>query len=152
MANEFLKKKRVPKSKQPFRADIGDPRSVQKPTVPPRPALDSWTKVEKFLSEGYSTLKLEAQLLKEEIEFSSSMVPAQADEEVLTNLQAITAGRLSTVLPMAQPLSVREVARTILKSPQTAQSEIIEDLESVVSWASYQTPPPSVPMPCAPGS
>ncbi|CZR59676.1 uncharacterized protein PAC_09570 [Phialocephala subalpina] len=98
---------------------------------------------EKDLSNGYTILKLEAQMLQVELAavLSHMSTSDSEDQEVLPNLQAISEGRVSSVIPMEQPIAVRERAREIKASPGQAEELVIEDFESIVRWAAIQDPP-----------
>jgi hypothetical protein len=97
---------------------------------------------EKSLEEGYKSLKLQAKLLREEIEAVHALGGISPDnEEIISNLQAISDGRVSTAVSMAQPLPVREIARAIMKTPMRCQELIVEDFEDFARWATYQNPP-----------
>ncbi|KAH0537288.1 hypothetical protein FGG08_005913 [Glutinoglossum americanum] len=97
---------------------------------------------EKILEEGYASLKLEGKLLREEIEAVRVLGRILTeDEETISNLQAISDGRVSTAVPLPQPLSVREVARVVMTMPKRCQELIVEDFETVVRWATCQSPP-----------
>ncbi|KAF8862363.1 hypothetical protein BDZ45DRAFT_799179 [Acephala macrosclerotiorum] len=98
---------------------------------------------EKDLSNGYTILKLEAQLLQVELTavLSHLSTSDSEDQEVLPNLQAISEGRVSSVIAMEQPMAVRERARKIKASPSQAEELIIEDFETIIRWAGVQDPP-----------
>ncbi|KAF4625146.1 hypothetical protein G7Y89_g13023 [Cudoniella acicularis] len=79
---------------------------------------EDWLSAEKRLEEGYQSLKVEARLLREEIEAIHKLGGILAnDEEVLSNLQAISEGRINAAVPIAQPLSARETAKAIMETP-----------------------------------
>lgn len=97
---------------------------------------------QKSLEEGYTLLKLQAKLLREEIEAVCALGEISSDdEEVNSNLQAISDGRVSAVIPTVQILSVREIARDIMALPRRGQELIVEDFEALVRWATCQNPP-----------
>ncbi|KAE8452969.1 hypothetical protein EG329_012156 [Mollisiaceae sp. DMI_Dod_QoI] len=98
---------------------------------------------EKDLSDGYTILKLEAQMLQVELAsvLSHLSTSDHEDDEVLPNLIAMSEGRVSSVISMEQPLAVRERAREIKASPEDAEELIIEDFEAIVRWAGVQDPP-----------
>ncbi|KUJ12162.1 uncharacterized protein LY89DRAFT_688623 [Mollisia scopiformis] len=98
---------------------------------------------EKDLSDGYTILKLEAQMLQVELAavLSHLSTSDSDDQEVLPTLQAISEGRVGSVVPMEQPMSVRSRAREIAESPSEASSLIIEDFEAIIRWAACQDPP-----------
>jgi hypothetical protein len=102
---------------------------------------EDWSSAEKSLEEGYTKLKLEAKLLREEIEavYASGRI-SMDDEKIISDLQAISGGRVSAVVS-PQPLPVREVAKTIMATPARCQELIFEDFEAIVRWATCQTPP-----------
>lgn len=97
---------------------------------------------EKRLEEGYTSLKLQAKLLREEIESIHALGGVSPDdEEVISNLQAISDGAVSKAVSTSQPLSVREIARAIMKTPRKCQELIVEDFEAFLCWATFQNPP-----------
>lgn len=97
---------------------------------------------QKILEEGYTSLKLQAKLLREEIKAVCALGEISSDdEEVISNLQYISDGRVSTAISAVQVLSVREIAREIMKTPKRSQELIFEDFETLVNWASCQNPP-----------
>lgn len=97
---------------------------------------------QKSLEQGYVSLKLQAKLLREEIEAVRALggIPLD-DEEVILNLQAISDGRVSKAISMVQMLSVREIARDIMATPRRCQELIVKDFETLVRWATCQNPP-----------
>src|SRR5438034_1257547 len=102
---------------------------------------EDWSSAEKSLEEGYTKLKLEAKLLREEIEaVCASGRISMDDDKIISDLQAISGGRVSAVVS-PQPLPVREVAKTIMATPTRCQELIFEDFEAIVRWATCQTPP-----------
>ena len=135
LAGQFLKSRRLKKHKKKYPAPQPGSNDVHT-------TQGDWASMEKRLEEGYTSLKLEAKLLREELQaiHSSSRLPVP-DEEMLPNLLAISSGRISAVIPMVQPLAVRETARAIMTTPNRCQELIIEDFEAVVRWAGYQNPP-----------
>lgn len=103
---------------------------------------EDWTAAEKSLEEGYQALMLEATLLREEIEAVQNLGEIEADDqEILSNLKAISDGRVSEAVPMVQPLSARETARQILETPKQCEELLIEDFEAIVRWSLDQVPP-----------
>lgn len=96
---------------------------------------------QKSLEQGYTSLKLQAKLLREEIEAVRALGGISSDDEVILNLQAISDGRVSKAISMAQMLSARKIARNIMVTPNRCQELIVEDFETLVCWATSQTPP-----------
>ena len=96
---------------------------------------------QKSLEQGYTSLKLQAKLLREEIEAVGALGGISSDDEVILNLQAISDGRVSKVISIAQMLSVREIAKDIMATPSRCQELIVEDFETLVRWATFQNPP-----------
>lgn len=98
---------------------------------------------EKSLEIDYTSLKFQAKLLREEVEAVRVLgrIPSEVEEEVMSNLQAISDGHISTAISMAQVLSVREIARAIIATPRSCQELIVEDFETLVRWATCQNPP-----------
>lgn len=117
--------------------------TVQHP-VPGQPERmqEDLSSSQKSLEQGYTSLKLQAKLLREEIEAVRALGGISSDdEEVILNLQAISDGRVSKAISMAQMLSVREIARDIIATPSRCQELIVDDFETLVRWATYQNPP-----------
>jgi hypothetical protein len=102
---------------------------------------EDFSAAEKRLAEGYTSLKLQAKLLQEEIEAVHALGGISPDDEVISNLQAISDGAVSKAVSAAQPFSVRETARAIMKTPGSCQELIIEDFEAFLRWATYKNPP-----------
>lgn len=103
---------------------------------------EDFLSAERSLEEGYTSLKLQAKLLREEIEAVHALGGISPDdEEVVSNLQAISDGSVSTAISIAPTLPVREVARVIMITPRRCQELIVEDFESFVRWATCQNPP-----------
>jgi hypothetical protein len=101
---------------------------------------DDWPSASRLLEEGYSSLRMEATLLLEEIKAITASGPiSQDDQEVLHSLQEITDGHVSNVVSLPKPLSVRELARSIAKA-DGPQDVIFEDLEAMISWLTNQNP------------
>lgn len=136
VAKRYLKGRRDRKPKKP-------------PFASPRPEFEhpirtqeDWSTTEKNLEEGYTSLRSEAKLLRKEIEAVYALGGISLDDEdAIPNLQAISDGRVSTAVSMAQPVSVREIAKSIMKTPSRSQELIIEDFEDFVRWATCQSPP-----------
>jgi hypothetical protein len=104
--------------------------------------MGDYSSDEKRLEEGFKSLLFEAELLREELEAISAFGNITLDDEdIIPNLRAISAGRVSTAIPVAQPFSVRERARMIMATPSLAQELLIEDFDTFVTWAQCQTPP-----------
>lgn len=100
-----------------------------------------WASAEKELEIGYTALKLQAKLLHAEIAGVNGMgFTSPDDEEVLSNLEAISNGNVSMAVSILQPPSVREVARTILKAKNKCQDIMIEDFEAFVQWGKLAHP------------
>jgi hypothetical protein len=100
-----------------------------------------WVPAEKELEEGYTALKLQAKLLRAEIAGVIGLgFTSLDDEEVLSNLEAISKGNVSTAVSIIQPPPVREVAREILKAKNKCQEIMIEDFEAFVQWATLTHP------------
>lgn len=117
--------------------------TVQHP-VPGQPERmqEDLSSSQKSLEQGYTSLKLQAKLLREEIEAVRALGGISSDdEEVILNLQAISDGRVSKAISTAQMLSVREIARDIIATPSRCQELIVDDFETLVRWATYQNPP-----------
>lgn len=94
---------------------------------------------EKSLEIDYTSLKVQAKLLREEVEAVRAFgrIPSEEDdEEVISNLQAISAA-----ISITQVFSVREIARDIIATPGRCQELIVEDFETLVRWAASQNPP-----------
>lgn len=104
---------------------------------------DNSSSLEKNLEEGYTSLKSQAKLLQVEFEamYTIQGLPTLEDEKIISNLKAISDGRISSVVGVVQPLSVREVAREIIAVPDKCQELIFEDFEAIVRWAEHQDPP-----------
>ncbi|KAI9786208.1 MAG: hypothetical protein M1839_007618 [Geoglossum umbratile] len=108
----------------------------------PETTQEDWPSAAKNLKEGYTSLKLEAKLLQEEIEAIRALGRSSTiNEETISNLQAISDGRVSTAVPLVQVSSVREIARAVMETPRRGQELIVEDFETVVHWATCQDPP-----------
>ncbi|KAI9769802.1 MAG: hypothetical protein M1840_003796 [Geoglossum simile] len=108
----------------------------------PLTTQEDWLWAEKKLEEGYTSLKLEAQLLREEIEAVCALGGTPMDdEEAISNLQAIGDGRVSAAVALAPPPSVRELARVIMSTSGKAQELIAEDFEAISRWGASQKPP-----------
>jgi hypothetical protein len=102
---------------------------------------EDFLSVEKSLEEGYTSLKLQAKLLREEIEAVHALGGISPDEEVISNLQAISDGDVNMAISTMQPLPVRERARVIMATPRRCQELIVEDFENFARWATSQNPP-----------
>jgi hypothetical protein len=111
-------------------------------TAPPEFSGD-WSAAEKYLEEGYKSLLLDATLLQEEYDMARPPGRAQTKEfeEAVKNLDALSDGRVSTAVSSNQPLSVREIAREVMKDPSRCQELLHEDFDSIVQWAASQEPP-----------
>lgn len=105
--------------------------------------LTNLSSQEKDLSNGYTSLKLEAQMLQVELAAVLSHLSTSNcdDQEILPTLQAISEGKVGSVVPMEAPISVRERAREIKASPSQVEELIIEDFEAIIRWAGIQDPP-----------
>jgi hypothetical protein len=102
---------------------------------------EDWSSARKILEPGYISLKSESKLLLEEIRAVAATAPiSKDDEEVLQNLEAIAAGRVSAAISLPQPLSIRELARSILSTEERAQELILEDFETLINWIRSQNP------------
>jgi hypothetical protein len=97
---------------------------------------------EKRLEEGYQALMAEAKLLRLEIEAVHKLGGIQVDDDnILTNLNSISEGRVNEAVPMVQPLSARETARLIKETPNQCEELLMEDFETIVRWATEKDPP-----------
>lgn len=122
---------------------------VVSPTQHPEPGhsermQEDFSSPEKSLGIDYTSLKVQAKLLREEVEAVRALgrVPSEEDEEeVISNLQAISDGHISAAISIAQVLSVREIARDIIATPERCQQLIVEDFGTLVRWAACQNPP-----------
>src|SRR5215469_5569600 len=104
---------------------------------------DELLQMEKTLEEGYPSLKLEAKMLQVELEAMFSLNTGSTnEEEILSKLRSISEGNISSAISMPQPVSVREIARGIMASPDRCTELIVEDFEAIVCWASCQVPQP----------
>ncbi|KAH6665779.1 hypothetical protein B0J14DRAFT_605882 [Halenospora varia] len=120
----------------------------EKPAAPSR----AWSDIKRELEEGYTGLKKEAELLREEIAAVQLFGGHVSDsQQAISDLQNITEGRVSTVISVTQPVSVREVVRAVMKLQprqaswtRKAQEMIIEDFVAIVTWATSQSPPQEV--------
>ncbi|ORY17009.1 hypothetical protein BCR34DRAFT_622179 [Clohesyomyces aquaticus] len=115
------------------------PRARSSPP-PSRMTAEKWKNVEKELEDGYTSLKSEATMLYEELTATSKNTKEEV--EMLKNLKLIADGHVSSAVPMAEPLSVRETARKIMAHQSKAQDILIEDLEIVTHWMKLQVPAP----------
>lgn len=103
---------------------------------------EDWPSSQKSLEDGYTSLKLQAKMLREEIEAVCALGEYSSDDDKITsNLQAISDGRVSSAVSVVQLVSVREIAREIMKLPRKCQELIVEDFEILVHWARGQDPP-----------
>ncbi|KAI0127150.1 hypothetical protein BJ170DRAFT_683004 [Xylariales sp. AK1849] len=104
---------------------------------------DEWASADKTVEQGYSSLLREARLLEEEYSIArpSGKAEAKEHEEAVSNLSAMSEGRVSTAVSSSQTLSVKEVARQVAKFPSRSQELLHEDFESVAQWATAQEPP-----------
>jgi hypothetical protein len=108
---------------------------------PSNRTTEDWPSAARVLEEGYSSLRLEATLLLEEIRAITASGPISKDDvEVLQNLEAITFGRVSAAVSLPQPLSVRELARSVSQSVDRAQDLIFADFEDMINWLTSQNP------------
>lgn len=97
---------------------------------------------DKSLGEGYTSLKLEAKLLHEELEGVLKLgAISLEDEDVISNLKAIRDGHINMAVSISRPPPVREIARSITRVPNNSENLITEDFEAFVRWAGYQNPP-----------
>ena len=97
------------------------------------------------LEREYKALKLNATIILEEFQHitNNHQDPSTRDQdtEILEKLKAMRDGKVSAIVPAAQPLSVRESSRNIRNSARGKPDLIAEDFESVVEWAKFQSPP-----------
>jgi hypothetical protein len=101
-----------------------------------------WLSAKRLLESGYTSLKVEAHLLQEEIRAIQALGETFLDGgESLSKLQAISQGSVSSAVSMAQPVSIRELAKIIMETPEKCQELIIADFEEFVLWGSLQSPP-----------
>jgi hypothetical protein len=108
---------------------------------PSKRTAEGWLSSSRVIEEGYSSIRLEATLLLEEIRGITTFGPISKDDaEVLQTLEAITFGRVSTAVSLPQPLSVQELARSVSRSTERAQDIIFEDFEDMISWLTNQIP------------
>jgi hypothetical protein len=136
VAKRYLEDRR---NSKPEKATFASPR---RGSGHPIRTSEDWSPTEKNLEEGYTSLMFEAKLLREEIKTVYALGGVSLDDEdAIRDLQAISDGRVSTAVPMAQPVSVRERARSIMTMPSRSQELILEDFEEFVCWATCQSPP-----------
>ncbi|KAH8656642.1 hypothetical protein BGZ60DRAFT_417430 [Tricladium varicosporioides] len=63
-------------------------------------------------------------------------------EQTISDLHNISEGRVNTVISMTHPVSVREFIRVVMDyQPPKAQQAIVEDFETMITWATNQNPP-----------
>ena len=92
----------------------------------------------KLLEDGYLSLKVEAEILLAELASPYFRDIALDQEAIMSNLQAIANGYVSSVVSARQPPSVQEIAREILANPGKIADLISEDFEIVIGWVTDQ--------------
>jgi ribosome-binding protein aMBF1 (putative translation factor) len=98
---------------------------------------------ERELIQGYQSLGKEALILATEMNAVLMMLRAEPrdKEDPVKNLIEISQGRVSSVVNIGQPRSVRETAREIKAASGGHQELINADFEEVVRWAQGKKPP-----------
>ncbi|KAM5359499.1 hypothetical protein ACJZ2D_014434 [Fusarium nematophilum] len=105
------------------------------------------TKKDADLLGGYGQLILEAEHLSHEIHGVLRLSGLQATEEcqqAMADLGHISRGEIGKAVQSLQPVSAREAARTIAANLCKPQELLVEDFETVVTWASSQQTPLSL--------
>lgn len=128
-----------------LQTESGPSRSVTAPSTSSAPPVFSgdWSSAEQYLEKGYKSLMLEAKLLQDEYDMARPSGRAQLKEfeEAVGKIDALSEGRVSAAVSSNQPLSVREIAREVMKAPSRCQELLHEDFDSIVQWAVSQEPP-----------
>jgi hypothetical protein len=109
-------------------------------------AYSSQTEAETALEKGLSDLLAEAKLLRSEITAlnilrsdeteTTHSFTVREDTEMLSNLLAISEGRISSAVPLVTPLPVSEACTVITASTSTEEATafLISDFETVIQW------------------
>jgi hypothetical protein len=93
---------------------------------------------ERLLEDGYRSLKIEAEILRVELSSPHFHNISKEQDKILSNLQAISTGDVSSAVSVLQPVSVQEVAREVLAKPTKASDLILEDFETIIHWVTNQ--------------
>jgi hypothetical protein len=93
---------------------------------------------EELLEDGYGSLKLEAEILRVELASPYFQSISEDQAKIVSNLQAISQGKVSSAASFLQPASVQEIAREVLANPAKATDLISEDFETLISWITSQ--------------
>lgn len=96
------------------------------------------------LLKGYQQLMLDAEHLEVEISGllrHSGPSPTEEQQQTIAELVHISRGEVGDVVQSLQPVSAREVARAVVANRNKARELLVDDFETVVHWASSQSPP-----------
>jgi hypothetical protein len=104
---------------------------------------EEWTKAERSFEEEYLALKLKANILRTELEeFYGRNGTLEPEQDKISKLRLISDGDISAVTSIARPISIREAAREIIQAaPEKHVELLVQDLQTVVQWATLQVPP-----------